>query len=73
MGNESERRKVEIGDKTLSIRGHKTINIRLPYSNLRLYNALFIFCLNLSLLSFSRIISDRFLAIHDHKQYIVFR
>ena len=73
IGNKLKRYKVKVSDKTLSIRGHKTINIRLLYSNLRLYNTLFIFYFNINLLSSSYIISDGFYAVYDHKLYIAFR
>ena len=73
ISNKSRRHKVKVDIKTLSIRGHKTINIRLSYSNLRLYNALFISYLGVNLLFSSRIIFNGFYAIYDYKQYIAFK
>ena len=69
--NESGRRKVMVGGGTLSIKGRGTINVKLPHSNLRLHNALFVPHLGANLLSSSRIVSNGFYALHDHKYYIV--
>ena len=62
-----------MNNKTLFIKNREIINIRLPYNNIRLYNALFIPYLNANLISSFRIIQDGFLIIYNHKHYIVSR
>ena len=51
--NKLGRYKIIIDSKTLIIRGYEIINVSLLNSNLRLYNALFISCLDINLLSTS--------------------
>ncbi|KAF7502073.1 hypothetical protein GJ744_007428 [Endocarpon pusillum] len=71
--NESERHKIIISDRTFPIKGCGTINVRLPHSNIRLHNALFIPNLGANLVSSSRIVLDGFQAIYDHKNCTVSR
>ena len=71
--NKSERREVIVSGKTLLIKGRETINVKLPYSNLRLYNALFISFIGVNLLSASYIVSKGFYAVHNCQYYIVYR
>ena len=71
--NESERYKVIISSKTLIIKDCKMINVGLLYTNLRLYNALFISYLNINLLSASQIISEDSYAVHNYKKYTAHR
>jgi hypothetical protein len=71
--NESGRRKVMVGGGTLSIKGRGTINVKLPRSDLRLHNALFVPHLGANLLSSARIVPDGFYAVHDHKKYTAYR
>ena len=66
MINKLRRRKVIVSSKTLLIKRRGTINIKLLYSNLRLYNALFISLIGVNLLSAFYTISKGFYVIYDH-------
>ena len=69
--NESGRRKIIMGEGILAIRGRGTISVKLPQSQLRLHNALFVLNLSVNLISASRIITKDFYAVHDYRDYAV--
>jgi len=69
--NESGRRKIIVGRGTLAIRSRGTISIKLPQSQLRLHNTLFVLNLSVNLISASCIIIKGFYTVHDHKDYAV--
>ena len=71
--NELERCKIKINNESLLIRKRKIISIKLTFNKMKLYNVLFVFNLNVNLVSFIRIIINDFYVVYDDKLYTVIK